>query len=105
MYYKPHKLYRKFETITRDKYGRPIASPNEWEFLCNCRCDDSDIETITTDQGHVHRVKHHIVCEGHVEPKVGDEIKVLTKGEEIRGEGIIVSVKRLNALGYTEVWV
>lgn len=104
MFYKPHKLYVKKEIVERDAYNRPIPSHECFHYVCDCRCDDNNIATITTEDGQVYRPNYHIVCEGHVKVGVGCEVRVMD-GDNVRGEGKVVNTKVLNYLNYSEVWV
>lgn len=103
MIYKPHSLYKKVIHQSVDEFGRPITPTHEWAFVCPCRCDDNNTKEFKSSNGEVFRPSYRIICEGIVSINPGDEVKAMC--EEIRGEGKVFNVKRLNFLNYTEVWV
>lgn len=52
------------------------------------------------------RSRYHIVAEGTVDVREGDEVRVLRDDGSIRGEGkILRGPIHLNKLSYTNIWV
>jgi len=106
MYYKPHTLRVKRNAESElDEYGRPIKQSQSWETLGCCRCDESNVNELTDDNGVVYRPTYHIVIEGGTDLRIGDVIQCVRKDGTIRGEGRVKNVKNLNYLKYSEIWV
>ena len=104
MYYAPHVLYKKHADVPRDCYGRPILSDDSWEKVDVCRCDDESSLEVTDDLGRKYIVSHHIVCNRNVRVVEGDEVCVMRDGEQLC-RGIVRQARKLNYLGYSELWV
>lgn len=106
MRYSPHILQVKtISAPKKDEFGRIISKGGEeWKDVCTCRCDDNSTKEFTSENGHVFRPAYHIVCDGHVSVKAGEEVRCV-KGEEVRGLGKVYMVKHLNFLNYSELWV
>lgn len=99
MYFAPHILFRKTETITTDEFGMPTKSfDGEWEEVCRCRCDDNTMMKLSDENGREYRPSHNIVCEGDLSDfSGGEEIRVTMKdGVTVRAKGTVRSVKRHN---------
>ena len=105
MYYEPHILEKRTVSVTKDSYGRIVTSNGAWVTVCRCRCDDNTIQEIRDDNGKVYRPKYHIVARPHADVAAGDEIRVLTEGGEERASGLVTTVKHLNVLPYSDIWV
>lgn len=101
MYYTPHTLYKKSETLGKDKYGRPTESVEEWVEIGKCRCDDNSIQEFHDENGKVYRPHYKIVANRDVNVKVGDFVKV----EPNRAEGRVFNVTHLNYLNYSTIWL
>ena len=104
MMYSPHILQVKQVTQGEDDFGRPLPESTSWVDVCACRCDDNTTKEFKSPNGEVYRPSYKIVCDGHISLKAGSEIRVL-KGEQERAKGKVYTVKVLNFLNYTEVWV
>lgn len=105
MYYAPHTLQRRIEQKIRDAHNRVVSVDPVWEDVCMCRCDDSGDREFRNENGELYRPKYHIVLDGkHREVKAGDYVRCLD-GIDVRGEGVVVNVKVLNYLNYSEAWV
>lgn len=106
MIYSPHRLQKRVSTEPQmDEYGRIIHNEEyAWEDVCHCRCDDNDTTSFQSENGHTYTPKYHIVCDGQWPVMAGDYIRCMD-GVEVRGEGEVYRVKRLNLLPYTEVWI
>lgn len=118
MIYTPHILQKRvISEIANDEYGRPIPPVYEetWVTLCRCRCDYNSDKEFRSDNGSMFRPDYSIVCEGNVQANSGDYVRVIEPRFEnwgnciskadIKGEGSIFSVKRLNFLAYSQIWV
>lgn len=106
MHSKIHKLYVKAKTYNQmDEYGRYVQEDGEqWDYLCECRCDDAGDAEIATPAGELVRPQFHIVCEGQVHVDFNAEVKCMN-GDILRGTGRVKRRKTLNFLPYTELWV
>lgn len=104
MYYAPHILQKEVFTDYTDEHGNPIFGEEGWEDVCRCRCDDNSTKEFKNENGEVYRPMYHVVCEGNVDVKGGDNVRCLYNGE-VRGEGKVYMVKRTNYYSYTEIWI
>lgn len=104
MYYSPHILQKKVFTDYTDEHGRPVFGQETWEDVCRCRCDDNTTSEFKNENGEVYRPKYHVVCDGNVDVKCGDEVQCVIGGI-VRGEGSVYMVKRTNYYNYTEIWI
>lgn len=106
MIYKPHILFQRIkEEQERDEYGRPIGKSEEtWKKVCPCRCDDNTTQKFTSENGTLYQPAYHVVCEGIIDIKAGDEVRCMDK-DEVRGEGKVTIVKHTNYYRYTEIWM
>lgn len=107
MIFAPHILQVKVITEPdRDEYGRPIPGTGgeDWKTVCNCRCDDNTTKEFASENGHIYRPNYHVVCEKKISLKSGDEIRCMD-GEEVRGHGVVYTVKVTNYFNYSELWM
>lgn len=131
MIYAPHMLLLKSDGIeARDEFGRIVVGrevdatksgllttsdgrtfllvgdvdTSEWKPISLCRCDDNTTKEIRNENGEVFRPAYHVVCDGRLNIKAGDEVRCMI-GKEIRGEGRVLIVKHTNYFGYTELWM
>lgn len=105
MYYAPHKLYKKVEMEVRDSLNRIISSSAEWQYVCDCRCDDNTTQKFEDENGRVYIPKYKIVCE-RADIKAGDYIQCLVGDtEEVRGEGRVFNAPKCNYLNYMTAYV
>lgn len=80
----------------RDESGRIIPDDScQWQFICNCRCDDNTTTKYTKENGVVFVPRYQVVTPLTNHIKEGDYIRCMD-GEIVRGEGEIDSVKRGN---------
>lgn len=100
MFFAPHKLYKKSQTIQRDEDGFPCASSGEWEFVGMCRCDDDNNTELMDERGNVIRASYHIVA-NKCSINRGDIVKV----EEKDCEGQVKVLKSTNYYNYIELWI
>lgn len=102
----PHSLYKKVKGVgVKDEFGRII--PNEypqWQFVCNCRCDDNTTTKYTKDNGEVFVPKYQVVAPLTSHIKEGDYIRCMV-GDEVRGEGEVDSVRRGNFFQKMVLWI
>lgn len=105
MYYAPHKLYKKTESVERDSLNRIVAKNEDWKYVCDCRCDDNTTERFEDKNGRVYIPKHKIVCP-RADVKEGDYVQCLVKDtEEVRGQGRVLNAPRCNYLDYMTLYV
>ena len=93
----PHSLYKLIKaTEQRDEVGRIIPNESQqWQFICNCRCDDNTTTKYTKDNGEVFVPQYQVVAPLTSHIKEGDYIRCMV-GNEVRGEGEVDSVRRGN---------
>lgn len=109
MYYAPHKLYKKVESVERDSLNRIISSDGYWKYVCECRCDENTTEKFEDENGRVFIPKYKIVCP-RADIKEGDYIQCRIKGacscnKVARGEGRVVNATKCNYLDYMVAYV
>lgn len=107
MMYAPHLLYVLREpSLEKDEFGRTVrTSSSEWVCVGECRCDDSSISEMKSDNGEVYRPSFHIVCGGGCGIKPGDRVEARWKSGEKRGEGVVKNVVGCNILDYKSVYL
>lgn len=109
MLYSPHLLYVRVTTeLQKDEYGRTKrpAEDAEWKCVGACRCDDSNIAEVTSANGEVFRPSFHIVCDGGVEVKMGDNVRIRQQSNmELRGEGVVRNITTCNYLDYKSIYI
>lgn len=106
MFYAPHKLQKRVITPPdKDEYGRPIPGTEreDWVDVCKCHCNDNYTTKFQDANGEVFIPSYKIVCP-LIKIKVGDYVRCL-EGEEIRGEGEVYRVSKLDYIRYLEIWV
>jgi hypothetical protein len=105
MYYAPHRLYRKIEKEERDELNRIISISEEWEDICDCRCDDNTTERFEDNNGRVYIPKYKIVCNrASVSPNDYVQCRTADTGD-IRGEGRVLNAPKCNYLDYMVLYV
>lgn len=104
MYFAPHTLYRKVESVGYNEHGNISSHTEAWVKVCRCRCDDNSVKEFRDENGHVFRPAYHIVCEGRVGVNCGDEVRIMD-GTLVRGEGRVFNVTRTNWYDYTQIYV
>lgn len=107
MFYTPHILQRKVAVTeqTNDDLGMPIFGTSEWITLCACRCDDSGVNGIISDNGQMYRYSYHVVYESDTDVKAGDDIQCIDEVGNVRGAGKVIKDSKCNCLGYKEVYI
>lgn len=132
MLYAPHILQKQVtpELIT-DIYGRVIPPGNltvyksgaqmifldkqlyidktdegdvYWENVCMCRCDESGVREEKLPDGTVVVPDYRVICDGNdPDVKVGDYVRCCRDNGTVRGQGKVISTKKLNFLPYAEI--
>lgn len=109
MYFTPHIIEKRHEEEEMtDDLGRPIPvdCDERWEYVCRGRCDHTDGQEITLDDGTVARCDYHVVCNTNVpNAKSGDYIRCRWPNGTVRGEGKVIKHKTLNYLNYGEIFL
>lgn len=106
MYYAPHKLYKKVVMTTRDNMNRIISSSEEWQYVCDCRCDDNSVQKFEDDNGRVYIPKYKIVFDKTGSIALGEEIQCIVKGTDVvRGAGRVLNLSVCNYLNYGVCYV
>ena len=108
MYFAPHRLYKRTETEERDALNRIISKGEQWDFICECRCDDNTTQKFEGKDGRVYIPKYKIVCpradikEGdYVQCRIGD----CCCNAKVRGEGRVFNTSMCNYLDYMVAYV
>jgi len=107
MIFTPHILQIKVTTEPqRDELGRPVpgTGSEDWQTVCECRCDDNTTKEFTSTNGQVYRPNYHVVCEKKVYLKADDEVRCMD-GDMVRGKGTVYAVKSTNYFNYSELWM
>ena len=106
MYYAPHKLFKRVETEERDALNRVISKTEDWVYICDCRCDDSNTQKFEDNNGRIFISKYKIVCE-RADVKENDYVQCRLKDDDtsIRGEGRVLNAPRCNYLNYMVIYV
>ena len=107
MIYSPHVLQVKVvKPIKRDENGNRIPDSDEsWQNVCKCRCDDNSTKEFMSDNGSVYRPNYHVVCDGIILVSTNDLVRCVDKDGNIRGQGTVYMIKKLNHLNYSELWM
>lgn len=105
MYYSPHTLYKRMDSSpTFDEKGNPVFNEGDYKEIGVCRCDDSNIQEMADEKGHVFRPSYKIVTEKPKDISCGDYIKVMDK-DGARGEGKVKNISKCNYFSYVVLWV
>lgn len=110
MYYAPHILLKKTKpsyVTDEDGCGVPLDEGDEWQSVCCCRCDESELTEVSDDNGKPFVPSFHVVCEPNGKVKAGDIIRCVwaDRPSVIKGEGTVRKSKTLNKLRYVELWM
>lgn len=108
MIFAPHILQVKVITpMETDEFGRPIPGTGgeSWQDVCRCRCDDNSTKEFKSENGSVYRPNYHVVYSGPIHVMAGCIIRCVDLEDNVRGEGEVYTVKRLNMLNYSELWM
>lgn len=102
----PHSLYKLKKGVEQlDEFGRIIPDESQqWQFICNCRCDDNNTVKYTKENGETFVSSYQIVAPLTNRIKEGDYIRCMA-GDEVRGEGEVDSVRRGNFFQKMVLWI
>lgn len=105
MYYSPHTLFVKnTPQPSYDEHGNPVFDDGGYVRQGMCRCDDTAVDEMTDENGHVFRPSYKIVAEKPISVSCGDFVRVMD-GDSVRGEGKVRNISKCNYYRYVVLWV
>lgn len=101
--YAPHKLYLQRQTKVYDEYGNLETVTEDYEYVCECRCDDAGDRDAISVNGERFFPSYHIVSERGV-PE-GVFVRVLAEDGQERAFGKVIRSSYANYFNLYQAWI